>query len=282
MKMMASVTALAALFGSVSAFAADENKPVDLTTTITVKNRAACSLAVTHSGSAAASVTYIKGATIADSKAELAGGESTLTVEAGGGDACDVEHLSIGYTDNATEVAGSTARGVSTKSGKGIYPMHYGLSSYLFTDKNGDRIDEANFLSGLSNYDGRATESDIAPLRVTMNTELSRQYYIKGQPVELLPGPPTLVQTLYGETNTSLSHAFPGAVDRRWKTPKGKFSGAKQVAFKNGVTMRKAVLDLSVLPADGFYNVETGLRDDSVVGDDESLEFKATFTVTAY
>lgn len=284
MKMMASVTALAALFGSVSAFAEEGNKPIDLTTTITVKNRSACSIAVAHSGSVEASVRFVKGETEADSHATVTGENATLTIEAVGGEACDVAHLKIGYKDDADSLPDSVVRGRFTKNGKGIYPMLYALREVEFTDKAGEKIPLPSTKHGLSNTSGSALNSD--DLRPTVTGTLTTGIHKrKGRPIGYIAGIPVLGIAEKGLTNTALVTAFGGAsTDRRYgeaPSPTIIFTGARNVTFPPDRLLRRAVIGISSVPGDGPYNLDTGLRDDSVVADDETMSFRATFTVTA-
>ncbi|WP_421558051.1 hypothetical protein [Pseudomonas canadensis] len=274
------VTALAALFGSVSAFAEDENKPIDLTTTITVKNRAVCSLAVTHSGSAAATVRYTKGATVEQSTIELQGGQSQIAVKAVGGDACDISSLTFAYTDNAAGATeGTNFRHILTADGKGLFPMQYNISSASFKDKDGNELDRSAISTTASSPAGADLKklSDYFPVTTSAAHKGIRR--IGANPVGVIPGIPLMHYKNGGSINTALAASFGSAIDRRYDVQQGD----RDVRFvgNGAVVFREAVIAVAAVPGDGFYSVESGKRADDVVADDEELEFKATLTVTA-
>ncbi|WP_421558704.1 hypothetical protein [Pseudomonas canadensis] len=281
MKMMASVTALAALFGSVSAFAADENKPVDLTTTITVKNRAACSLEVTQGGSANAVVKYVKGATLEQSTISITGGESTLKVTALGGDSCDLSEIRFAYEDNAASpTPGVNFRHLLTADGTGMFPIQYNVSSHDTRDKDGEALSEDTVYSNLAQK-GRRKLYKLADMRPAVSSPKTRGRVAHGKPVGTIPGVKALYDADGGapEVHFHIS-ALPIGV---WHTDKDEeIATAPWVVRATGSKLiRTFTAGISSVPGDGFYSLADGSRSDDVVGDDESLEFKATITVTA-
>jgi hypothetical protein len=271
-KILAAAIAMGGLVNSFSAFA---DGPIALKTDVIVQNVATCKFEVAHSGATTAQALYQKGATLSESRMNVTEHESLITVQAMGGDQCVIRDVKIKATDDTQRLEGDPSTPVLlTRDGKGFIPMHYVLRNVEAFDAKGEALD-AGYLNLLDGFGQATSLASYMAVPFPPKTAVVGTY--KGKEQYAAAGVTALIQD---NANASILNTDLTGIRYGDDLSKAMGYGPHLQLLSDGELPTKVEFAVTAVPGDGFYSVETGLRDDEVVADDEKLSVTSTVTVT--